>query len=177
MKKQLNEEISRIKDMMKKLMNEGGPFSDAGEPMMTHNQYRDYSEPSEPDDDDYDRPDDTNPVNWLRGELKKNNIFLENYGSDEYMISCEKVRCDFMIYFDNENDFETSVKIYIYNGDTNEKVEQSFVDVTEALNFILSVRDEYGFEDYESSVKSYNKAQRDDFMDRYYNRMERGGFD
>jgi len=155
------------------------PFNDGGEPMMTHQQYRDYSEPAEPDDDDYggDVPNNDTAVGWLRNELEENNIFLENYGGDEYMISCEKVRCDFMIYFDNKNDIETSVKIYIYNGDTNEEIEQRFVDVIEAFNFILSVKDKYQFQSYESAVRDYVKSQRDDAMDRYNNRMERGSFD
>ena len=52
MKKQtLNEQVFRIKEMMGKIINEQA-YNDAGEPMMTHQQYRIYSEPSESDYDD-----------------------------------------------------------------------------------------------------------------------------
>ena len=37
-------------------MVEGDAFNDAGEPMMTHQQFRDYSEPAEPEYDDNERP-------------------------------------------------------------------------------------------------------------------------
>ena len=37
-------------------MVEGDAFNDAGEPMMSHQQFRDYSEPAEPEYDDNERP-------------------------------------------------------------------------------------------------------------------------
>lgn len=173
----LNEEIARMRKMMG-LNENNGPFNDGGEPTMTHQQYRDYSEPSEPDyDDDYhDQPHNFSPVEWLRDELKDNGIFLENYGnSKEYSISC-KGNCDFGIYFDNPNDEETGVEIYIYVGESNEPIEQKFNDINEALNYILSVKDKYEFEDYQSAVRSYVQAQNNDMRDRYNSRAEMGGY-
>lgn len=177
MKKQtLNEQVSRMKQMMG-ILNEQ-PFNDDGEPLMTYQQYRDYSEPSEPDYDDMnDRPSKDSPVNWLRENLKDNDMFLANYGSNhEYSLTVTG-NYDFSIYFDSPGDMESPVSIHIYDGDTNEVVEQRFVDVIEAFNFILSVKDKYQFQSYESAVRDYEKSQRDDARDRYNNRMERGGFD
>jgi len=48
MKKTLNEEKKRIIQLMMRINEQA--FNDAGEPLMTHQQYRDYSEPAEPED-------------------------------------------------------------------------------------------------------------------------------
>ena len=48
----LNEEKQNILKQLNELYEEVGPFNDAGEPTMTHSQYRDYSEPSEQEFDE-----------------------------------------------------------------------------------------------------------------------------
>ena len=151
---------------------DGGAFNDAGEPMMTHQQYRDYSEPSELDEYD-DKPRYFDERKWLRSELEKNDIFLENYGMDnEYSIS-GKGNYDFMIYFEGDE----NIYINIYDGNTEEEIEKKFDSVQEALNFILSVKDKYKFDSYDSAVRNYDKAFRDEMIDRRNNRMERGSWD
>jgi hypothetical protein len=72
-KERLFEVMGRLDKTFKPKLNEESPFNDAGEPMMTHQQYRDYSEPSEPDYDaerEDDRPQQShgignfNDIDW-----------------------------------------------------------------------------------------------------------------
>ena len=50
-KQRLFEMMGKLDPTFKPKLNEGA-FNDAGEPMMTHSQFRDYSEPAEPEFDD-----------------------------------------------------------------------------------------------------------------------------
>lgn len=84
MKKTLNEEKQRILQIMKRINEQA--FNDAGEPMMTHSQFRDYSEPSEPEYDD-------NGMDYEREQTFKDVIdaleshfdtLLFQYGENEY---------------------------------------------------------------------------------------------
>lgn len=80
-KQRLFEVMGRLDKTFKPDLNEGDAFNDAGEPMMTHSQFRDYSEPAEPDyDADRDIPQQNkgignfNDIDWrtLHG------IFVQN---------------------------------------------------------------------------------------------------
>ena len=56
-------------------------FNDGGEPMMTHNQFRDYSEPSDEEFDDYPYPNDNDEINISREFINKmkKNLFKRIY--------------------------------------------------------------------------------------------------
>ena len=158
----LNEEISRIKKMMG-IINEQA-FNDDGEPMMTHQQYNDYSEPSEPDyDDNYN--EDTYVKDMLEDDLKKSNIFLETFDGEEYFIRCYINFNDFLIYFEGEN-----IKIHEYNSKTEEEKNNTF-NYKEALDFILSKRDL--FYSYEESAKARDRDYEEDARDRNISKQER----
>lgn len=86
-KQRLFEVMKKLNPSFKRVLNEDA-FNDAGEPMMTHSQFRDYSEPSEPDNDEF---------NYNRGENQMigfddvtNQIdshfdtLLRSYGTEEY---------------------------------------------------------------------------------------------
>ena len=163
----LNEEISRIKKMMG-IINEQA-FNDDGEPMMTHQQYNDYSEPSEPDyDDNYDddnHNEDTYVKDMLEDDLKKSNIFLETFDGEEYFIRCYINFNDFLIYFEGEN-----IKIHEYNSKTEEEKNNTF-NYKEALDYILSKRDL--FYSYEESAKARDRDYEEDARDRNISKQER----
>jgi len=89
-KQRLFEIMGRVDKSFKPKLNED-VFNDAGEPLMTHQQYRDYSEPSEPEYDDsrgdYERePSQEDIINDLE---KHFNTTLHNY-DDEYAASVRK---------------------------------------------------------------------------------------
>jgi hypothetical protein len=140
-------------------------FNDDGEPLMTHNQYRDYNEPS---DDEYDNDNTNNDFDIKRSfitEMKKNGIFVETFNGDEYFIRC-KVNEDFMIYFINDEEIE------IYNtADGNNK--QMF-DYGGAVDYTLNNKSQ--FQSYEESIKSRDGEMDIDSQDRKNNRAEMGGY-
>ena len=51
-KQRLLEMMGKLDPTFKPILNEGNAFNDAGEPRMSHQQFRDYSEPAEPEYDD-----------------------------------------------------------------------------------------------------------------------------
>jgi len=69
-KQRLFEVMGRLDPTFKPRLNEGDAFNDAGEPLMTHQQFNDYSEPAEPEYDDNEKPQypkgmgDFNHVDW-----------------------------------------------------------------------------------------------------------------
>jgi len=65
-KQRLFEMMGKLDPTFKPKLNEDA-FNDAGEPMMTHNQFRDYSEPAEPEYDD-------NAPDFNTGDAGLNNI-------------------------------------------------------------------------------------------------------
>jgi len=150
-------------------INENGPFNDAGEPMMTHNQYRLDSEPSQPDFDDRDDGPEMDEMKYLSKELLRHDILLEGFG-DEYIIRCEE-EADFMIWED-----KGIIIISTYNKPTDINTLEEFDDVHEAIKYILSKKDEFKFK----SVSQVNKERdhESDIMaaDRRTNQMERGGY-
>src|ERR1035437_1318321 len=117
-KQRLFEVMQRVDPTFKPKLNESDAFNDAGEPMMTHQQYRDYSEPSEPDYDnpqnDYEKEPSSNEI---VDEIQKHfNTILETYGSDEFTFLTKGVDADFMISF-NSNNVSASVYIPSQNVD------------------------------------------------------------
>ena len=168
MKKQsLSEECKRMQKLAGIITESGSSaFNDAGEPMMTHQQYRDYSEPSEEDysEEDYDDDHKQNITNEFIQEMKKNNIFVETFNGDEYFVRC-KGNEDFMIYFINNDTIE------IYDTSTNQKKEFNFED---AVDYTLSNKDKlYSFEE---SIKSRNRESEIDDQDKKNNRSEMGDY-
>jgi hypothetical protein len=168
MKKQtLKEEIHQIKNMMKKLMNEQ-PFNDDGEPMMTHSQYRDYSEPSEPDYDEQPRYDkeDFNIKKSMENDLEKNDILLETFDGNEYFIRC-KGHMDFNIYFINDE----KIEIHTYKDNDEKGTSQTF-GYEDALKFILSHKD--SFLSFNDAVKEVNRENEIHYSDERNRRAESG---
>jgi len=164
MKKQiLSEEFKRMQKLAGIIIE--SPFNKDGEPLMTHNQYRDYSEPSEEDyDNQHHHDEDINIKKEFIGEMKRNNIFVETFNGNEYFIRCKDYE-DFMIYFTNNDTIE------IYDTNDDQKKEFNFQD---AVDYTLSNKDRlYSFEE---SVKSRNKEYEIDAQDRKNNRAEMGGY-
>lgn len=108
-------------------------FNDAGEPLMTDKQYRDYSEPSEPEYDDRE-PDhfDDSPGGYLEHELEGHDILLEPGIENEYSIP-NTANVDFMVWINRG-------KIHIDIGNTVETNQQVFDDEEKALRYILKYK-------------------------------------
>lgn len=85
-KQRLFEVMRKVNPDFKPKLNESGAFNDAGEPLMTHNQYRDYSEPSEPDYDDSrnDYEEDQTSKSVVKAIEKHFNTILETYDGESY---------------------------------------------------------------------------------------------
>jgi hypothetical protein len=135
MKQQLSEEFKRMQKLAG-IIKEAA-FNDAGEPLMTYNQYRDYNEPS---DDEYDNDNTNDDFDIKRSfitEMKKNGIFVETFNGNEYFIRCkDENKNEFMIYFLNDEEIE------IYgpeDGNKNKFGYEEAVDYTLKIkiNFIL----------------------------------------
>jgi len=156
MKKQtLNEEISRIKDIMGKISEQ--VFNDAGEPMMTHSQYRDYSEPSEPDNDDNfydDEPMDDNSYKRLHNEFKKHDIFIGGFDDDYYVASGNDNEIN--IQYDGHNWI-----LNAYNDKTKEDIREVFSFMHEVVEYVVNLKDRFDFKSYEEAVNIENKSFRD----------------
>src|ERR1035437_5198707 len=92
-KQRLFEVMQRLDPTFKPKLNESDAFNDAGEPMMTHQQFRDYSEPSEPGYDnpqnDYEKEPSSNEI---VDEIQKHfNTILETYDGEEYKFLTKSV--------------------------------------------------------------------------------------
>ena len=91
MKRTLQEEKQRICQIIN-MINEQA-FNDNGEPLMTHNQYRDYSEPSEPDDMINNGEEYT--VNNLIDELENHfNTKLQKIDDEYYILTSTDMNDD-----------------------------------------------------------------------------------
>lgn len=157
---------SLIQETIKKVLNENGPFNDGGEPTMTHQQYRDYSEPSEPDYDNFGDNENFNIKSQFAKELKYNDILLETFDGEGYFIRC-KPDMDFQIQFIDDE----TIKIYIYTEQVNEEKMLSF---DEALKFIL--KNKNIFYSFDESVRESESDYSDELQDRKNNAMERGSW-
>lgn len=133
--------------------------------MMTHQQYNDYSEPSE--DDYYDTRDDDRDEEMVNPKqfyeiLMKNNIFLENFGDDEYSIRCRDDN-DFLLYFKGD---------YIQIFDTASEQREQHLDFSDAIDYVLNDKDR--FLSYGEATKARDREEDIDARDRYNNRAEMG---
>jgi hypothetical protein len=164
MKKQILSEEFRRMQKLAGIITEAA-FNSDGEPLMTHNQYRDYNEPSE--DEDFDNSnDDFDMKNSFIKEMKGNDIFVETFYGEEYFIRCNDERSyEFTIYFLNDEEIE------IYGPEDGDKNLFGYQD---AVDYTLENKDK--FYTYDQSVKSRNNEMDIDSQDRKNNRAEMGGY-
>jgi hypothetical protein len=164
MKKQILSEEFRRMQKLAGIITEAA-FNSDGEPLMTHNQYRDYNEPSE--DEDFDNSnDDFNIKNSFIKEMKGNDIFVETFDGEEYFIRCNDERSyEFTIYFLNDEEIE------IYGPEDGVKNLFGYED---AVDYTLENKDK--FYTYDESIKSRNNEMDIDSQDRKNNRAEMGGY-
>lgn len=119
-------------------VSEDSAHNDAGEPLMTHQQYRDYSEPAEPEYNnntpDYD--EEYNFNNVVRELEKRFNTIIE--------------------YYDNDGSFFTKTRDYIelhsYNGILNVTLYNQNNEKTELYN---QKYDEMDFEELVKAIEPY----------------------
>ena len=142
-KQRLFEMMEKVNPGFKNKLNET-PFNDAGEPMMTHRQYTDYSEPSEYEYDDYDGQDKPFDVReYVKKELEKNDIALETYNGKEFFIRTH-TDTDLMIYFDYENEI-----MEIYHHD-----QKKTLPFSKGIDYILKHKDElYSYDEATRSIE------------------------
>lgn len=154
--------LGELKSLVKRMINESMAYNDAGEPMMTHRQYMDYSEPSEPDFDDTDNNQGENIEKWLSRELKENDILLETFNGNEYFIRC-KTYMDFLIYFINDDE----IKIHL-NDESDQEITEVF-SPNGALNYIL--KNKNWFLSFDESIKDINQEYEIERHDKLTQRM------
>ena len=160
----LSEEFRRMQKLAG-IITESSAFNDAGEPMMTHNQFRDYSEPSEDDDDRYDN-DEIDISKEFINEMKKNNIFVETFNGEDYFIRCKEHE-DFMIYFIDDE----TIEIYDTKKNNGQKQEFGYQD---AIDYVLKNKEH--LLTFDESVRERNQEFKIDAQDRKNNRAEMGGY-
>ena len=164
MSKQILSEEFRRMQKLAGIITESPAFNDDGEPLMTHNQYRDYNEPSEDDEDDRYN-DEIDISKEFINEMKKNNIFVETFNGQEYFIRCKENE-DFMIYFiDDEN-----IEIY----DTKNNGQKQEFRYQDAVDYVLKNKEH--LLTFDESIRERNKEFEIDAQDRKNNRAERGGY-
>jgi hypothetical protein len=161
MKRQLNE-VKRMQ-FLAGIVTEAA-FNNNGEPLMTHNQYRDYSEPSE--DGDFDNSNDEIDISReFINEMKKNNIFVETFNGREYFIRCKENE-DFMIYFPDDK----TIEIY----DTKNNGQKQEFGYQDAVDYVLENREH--LLTFDQSVKERDSEMGIYSQDRKNNRAEMGGY-
>ena len=146
------------------IKSESSAFNDAGEPMMTHNQFRDFSEPSENDEDDRYNNDEINISREFINEMKKNNIFVETFNGKEYFIRCKEHE-DFMIYFPDDE----TIEIY----DTKHNSQKQEFRYEDAVDYVLKNKEH--LLTFDESVKERDQEFKIDAQDRKNNIAEMGG--
>ena len=136
-KQRLLEMMGKLDPTFKPRLNEdNGAFNDAGEPIMTHQQYRDYSEPSEPEYDDsnnYEREQTSDDV--VKAIEKHFDTILETYGNKEYSFMTKGADGDLMLWFENNQVGAIGID--------NKKFEQQYIeelDVNELIQFLEPYR-------------------------------------
>ena len=138
-KQRLFEMMGKVDPSFKPKLNEGDAFNDAGEPNMTHSQFRDYSEPSEPEYDDRNEPEYDEGYNFknIVKELENtfNTIIESGNGWASFFtqgypnISIEEVGGSLNIYATYyENKQSRDEELYNQNFDN--------VDITEIIRVI-----------------------------------------
>ena len=162
MKQPLNESFIRMQKLAG-IITEAA-FNSDGEPLMTHNQYRNYNEPSE--DEDYNDSNDRMDIRReFINEMKKNNIFVETFDGEEYFIRCKEHE-DFMIYFPDDETIE------IYDTKKGEQTQE--FRYQDAVDYVLLNKGH--LLTFDESVKERNREMDIDSQDRQNNRAEMGGY-
>lgn len=148
-KQRLFEIMGRVDKSFKPKLNEGA-FNDAGEPLMTHNQYRDYSEPSEPEyDDSRGNYEEEQSSESIVKEIEKHfNTILESYNGREYGF-LTKGTADLNIYFNNNTIFADAQVDTTENKFPKQNVDELNVD--ELIQF---------FEPYRQYILAGEEAER-----------------
>ena len=163
MKKQILSEEFRRMQKLAGIITEAA-FNSDGEPLMTHNQYRDYNEPSE--DEEYGDSDDRMDISReFINEMKKNDIFVETFDGEEYFIRCKEHE-DFMIYFPDDETIE------IYDTKKGEQTQE--FRYQDAVDYVLLNKGH--LLTFDESVKERNREMDIDSQDRQNNRAEMGGY-
>jgi hypothetical protein len=167
-KLRLFEMMSKIDPTFKPRLNESA-FNSAGEPMMTHNQYRDYSEPSEPDYDDNDRQyDDLTKKEIVRQISNHFNTILNTYDGEEYYFLYRgTINNDFMLYF-------TKYSVSAFGPDGKEFPETNIeeLNIDELINFLEPYR-QYILTGRDAE-KEMDRISRQNAADDHYAKQERG---
>ena len=173
MKKTLQEEKQRILQIMKQLNEQA--FNDAGEPLMTHQQYRDYSEPAEPDyeSDEYRNAPDRVPTKEdIITQIEKHfDTILYSGGGTEYFFTTNRlynspdIKCDLMLWFDEDNTVAGS-------GPDCQKFEEQNIedlDINELFDFLESYR-KYMLtgKEAEDKINKYYAQQASDSRPEYH---------
>jgi hypothetical protein len=141
-----------------KLLKENDAFNREGEPLMTHNQYRDYTEPSEPEED-FNDSHNFNPIKYLRDELQKNGILLETWDGKEYFIRCKRDK-DFTLYKQGDN-----ITVFIDPSDISKKEFDSEYEIDDLITYIVGFKDM--FVPFNEAVKERNIEMKPDPEDKY----------
>ena len=154
--------VNKISSNILKTIKEQA-FNDAGEPLMTDKQYKDYSEPSEPEYDDRDFEDHTpdsktdrdrrNKIHrkeiynnaWstfkeLSDMLKKENIYL---AYDEMSNSDTMIVCHIMTNLDKQESKGIKVNLLIFGEDGEIQIEIKSIDTGSLEKFLDHTRNEY----------------------------------
>ena len=170
-KQRLFEVMQRLDPTFKPKLNESDAFNDAGEPSMTHQQFRDYSEPSEPDYDDSRNDYEKEPSsNEIVDEIEKHfNTILESYNSKEYTF-LTKGKIDLNLYFfNNMVSADAEIDVSGENKFPEQHIEE--LDINELFQF---------FEPYRQYVltgadaeKQMDSINRQNSADNAYARQER----
>jgi len=161
----LSEEFRRMQKLAG-IITESPAFNDDGEPLMAHNQYRDYNEPSEDDEDNEYSNDEIDISKEFINEMKKNNIFVETFNGQEYFIRCRENE-DFMIYFIDDE----TIEIYDTKKNNGQKQEFGYQD---AIDYVLKNKEH--LLTFDESVRERNQEFEIDAQDRKNNRAEMGGY-
>lgn len=166
-KKRLFEVMGKLDSSFKSKLNESDAFNDAGEPTMTHQQYREYSEPAEDDFDMNDYEREGTPYDIIKQVGKHFNTIIPSYGGDEYtFMTTRDADGDLMIWFVNN-------MVNAVGVDDKRFPEQNIedLDINELLQFLEPYR-RYMVTG-EAAQKQIEQDQRDNARDAEYARQER----
>lgn len=167
-KQRLFEMMGMLDKNFKPTLNENA-FNSAGEPNMTHQQYRDYSEPSEPDYDDrnghdnYDRELSSNEI--VREIEKHFNTLLESYNDREFSF-LTKGGGEIDLFFSNNN---VSVETFDQKEFPKTNIEE--LDINDLFNFLEPYR-QYILTGDEAKA-AMERIYRQNASDAQYARQER----
>lgn len=175
MKKTLQEEKQRILQIMCRINEQA--FNDDGEPLMTHSQYRDYSEPSDPEYDDsqpdYEREQTKEDI--VKGLENDFNTILEPCEDEYSFLTTEETDGDMIIWF-TKNHQVCGVRP---DGEEFHEEDIEEVNIDDLIKFFEPYRSQ--ILNTEEAEKELNKRSDERMRDMEYERQERaatgmGGF-